>query len=120
MPNNVIAIVDDLFFAAKIRGTAEQAGVSIRLPHSAESVIDAALADTPNLIICDLNAQKIDPFQLARRLKADDRLRAITLLGFFSHVQTQLQVAAESAGFDQVLPRSAFAKNLISILQGAV
>jgi chemosensory pili system protein ChpA (sensor histidine kinase/response regulator) len=118
MERKVIAVVDDLFFASKIRGTAEQAGVSITIPRTAEQAIQAALDDAPNLVICDLHAQKIDPFELARHMKADDRLRAIPLLGFFSHVQTQLQADAKQAGFDQVIPRSAFAKNLISILQG--
>jgi CheY-like chemotaxis protein len=56
---------------------------------------------------------------LARRLKADQQLRSIPLLGFFSHVQTELQCQAEAAGFDRVIPRSAFSKYLGEILSGA-
>jgi len=119
MERKVIAVVDDLFFASKIRGTAEQAGVSVTIPRTMEQAIQAGIDDAPDLVICDLHAQKIDPIGLARRLKADDRLRTIPLLGFFSHVHTQLQVDAKQAGFDQVIPRSAFTKNLISILQGS-
>jgi len=33
-------------------------------------------------------------------------------------VQVELQKAAQAAGFDRVLPRSAFTKNLAQILQG--
>ena len=47
----------------------------------------------------------------------DDNLNAIPLLGFFSHVQIELQQAALTAGFDQVVPRSAFTKNLADILR---
>jgi CheY-like chemotaxis protein len=119
MSTKVIAIVDDLFFAARIRGTAEQVKVPIAFARTVEDLINTALADAPKLIICDLHTQKIDPLEVARRMKADDRLRAIPLLGFFSHVQTELQENAKQAGFDQVIPRSAFAKNLVSILQGA-
>jgi len=53
---------------------------------------------------------------LARELKADDELRQIKLLGFFSHVQTELQRNALAAGFDKVIPRSVFARDLPEIL----
>ena len=63
---------------------------------------------------------RIDPIDLAKRLKADERLRAIPLLGFFSHVQTEFQRQAEEAGFDRVMPRSVFTKSLALILQGSI
>ena len=118
MPRNVIAIVDDLFFASKIRGTAEQLGVSVSFLRNSESLNQAVLRDRPSLIICDLHSQRIDPIELARQLKADEQLRSIPLLGFFSHVQTELQRKALEAGFDSVIPRSAFTRDLNDILSG--
>lgn len=118
MARNVIAVVDDLFFASKIRGTAEQLSVPVRFMRSVEAVIDAARGDVPAVIICDLHSQRIDPTELAKQLKADEQLRLIPLLGFFSHVQTELQRQAEQAGFDQVMPRSAFTARLAQILAG--
>ncbi len=118
MQRNIIAVVDDLFFASKIRGTAQELGVSASFAHSVSALLDSARSDQPSLIICDLHSQKVDPMLLARELKADENLRSITLLGFFSHVQTELQRQAEAAGFDKVLPRSAFSKNLGEILSG--
>ncbi len=118
MTRTVIAVVDDLFFASKIRGTAEQFGVSVSFPRRIEALMEAALCDQPQLIICDLHATRIDPIELAKLLKADERLHSIPLLGFFSHVQTELQRRAEDAGFDRVMPRSAFTRNLAGILSG--
>src|SRR5216684_1722487 len=118
MPGNIIAVVDDLFFASKIRGTAEELGVNASFVRGVEAVIEAARLVQPLLIICDLHSSKIDPMELARRLKADKELRSIPLLGFFSHVQTELQLEAEEAGFDLVMPRSAFTRNLADILSG--
>src|SRR5712692_1301153 len=118
MERIVIAVVDDLFFASKIRGTAEQLGVTVSFPRGTRAVLEAALHDPAGLIICDLHSQRIDPIELARQLKADDRLRSIPLLGFFSHVQTELQSRAQEAGFDLVMPRSAFTRNLADILSG--
>jgi two-component system cell cycle response regulator DivK len=118
MTRTVIAVVDDLFFASKIRGTGEQMGVTVRFARTLDALIEGARRDPPGLIICDLHSQKIDTNELAKQLKADDELRAIPLLGFFSHVQTELQQQALQAGFDQVVPRSAFNTNLAKILKG--
>lgn len=118
MAASIIAVVDDLFFASKIRGTAEALGVPLQFARSIQAIIDAARLEPPSKVICDLHTHKVDPLELARQLKSDDRLRSIPLLGFFSHVQIELQRQAEAAGFDQVLPRSAFTKNLGRILSG--
>jgi CheY-like chemotaxis protein len=118
MTRNIIAVVDDLFFASKIRGTAEALGVTVRFARSVEATIETARMDRPALVICDLHSQKVDPLEVAKQLKAEEKLRSIPLLGFFSHVQTELQRRAEAAGFDRVLPRSAFTKNLGGILSG--
>ena len=114
----IIAVVDDLFFASKIRGTAEQAGVSVQFVKSIAEASEKARDKSPHLIIADLNARCCDPIDLARALKGDASLNSIPLLGFFSHVQTELQQAAIAAGFDRVMPRSAFTKDLAQILGG--
>jgi len=118
MSRNVIAIVDDLFFASKIRGTAEALGVTVSFPRHADGVREVIQRNSPALIICDLHSEKFDLWGLARILKADDATSDIPLIGFFSHVQTDLQKAAEDAGFNQVMPRSLFTRNLAAILGG--
>lgn len=116
MSQTVISVVDDMFFASKIRAVAEAASVEISFPRSQEAVVSKAREIKPGLIVVDLHNQRIDPVALARELKSDEELRDIRLLGFFSHVQTELQRNAISAGFDQVVPRSVFARDLPAIL----
>jgi len=117
MTRTIIAVVDDLFFASKIRGTGEQIGTQIHFVKSIDAAISKARDEAPTLLIVDLNAGCCDAVELARAFKGDDNLNAIPLLGFFSHVQIELQQAALSAGFDRVIPRSAFTKNLADILR---
>lgn len=114
----IIAIVDDLFFASKIRGTAEQVGARVQFVKSIPAAIEKARAEAPDLVIADLSASCCDAVALARALKSDDSFADVPLLGFFSHVQTDLQRAAIAAGYDRVLPRSAFTNNLAEILVG--
>ena len=105
-----------MFFASKIRAVAEAANVEISFPRSLEAAISKARETKPGLILVDLHNQRIDPVALARELKADEELRSIRLLGFFSHVQTDLKTSALNAGFDEVIPRSTFARDLAEIL----
>lgn len=112
MGQAIIAVVDDMFFAAKIRAVAEAVGVEISFPRNLETLVQKVRETRPRLIIVDLHNQKIDVNALASEVKADD----VRLLGFFSHVQTELQRNALAAGFDQVIPRSVFARDLPNIL----
>ena len=116
MSQTVISVVDDMFFASKIRAVAEAAGVEISFPRGLEAVVSKARETKPGLILVDLHNQRIDPVALARELKSDKDLRSIRLLGFFSHVQTDLKNNALSAGFDEVIPRSVFARDLAALL----
>jgi CheY-like chemotaxis protein len=118
MPRSVIAVVDDMFFAAKIRATAEASGVNIKFPRHIDALAAAATEVLPDLIVVDLHNGKLDPMNLARELKSNETLKAVSLLGFFSHVQTELQRQALEAGYDRVIPRSVFAKDLSRILLG--
>ena len=116
MSRVIIAVVDDMFFASKIRAVAEAVDSEISFPRSTEALIQKAREVKPGIILVDLHNQKIEPAALAQALKADDELRGIPLLGFFSHVQTELQRNAIAAGFDRVIPRSVFARDLANIL----
>src|SRR5467141_3224109 len=100
MTRNILAAVDDMFFAAKIRATAEALGVNIKFHRRLDSLVAAAAEQAPDLILADLHNEKLNAIELARALKTNESTKGVPLLGFFSHVQTDLQRAAVAAGFD--------------------
>ena len=118
MSGVIIAVVDDMIFTSKIRAVADAEGIEISFPRSREALLTKAREVKPQLILVDLHNQKVDAVALARDLKSDERLREVPLIGFFSHVETELRRNALDAGFDQVLPRSAFSRDLPDILTG--
>ena len=118
MTRRIIAVVDDMLFAAKIRGTAEGAGVAIHFARNISKVCQLAIAEPVSLIIVDLHTQCCDPFALAEHLVSDEHFKTIPLLGFFSHVQVALGKRAEEVGYGRVLTRSVFSNNLPLILTG--
>ncbi len=108
-----------MFFASKIRATAEAVGVEVKFVRSIEKLIETAREVKPGLVVVDLHNTKLDPVAVGTELKSNEDLREIRLLGFFSHVQADLQRNAMAAGYDQVIPRSVFARDLGQILATA-
>jgi CheY-like chemotaxis protein len=118
MNRRIIAAVSDMLFASKIRGTAEHLNVSVDFARTEEGLFDYAKTEVPSLIILDLHDTSFDPFALAARLKADEQLRDVPVVAFFSHVEAELRRKAVEAGVEHVLPRSVFTKKLANILTG--
>jgi len=108
-----------MLFASKIRASAEAVGVEVKFVRSMEKLIETAREVKPGLVVVDLHNTKLDPVAVATELKSNEDLRQVRLLGFFSHVQTDLQRNATAAGYDQVIPRSMFARDLGQILATA-
>ena len=118
MIRTVIAVVDDMFFVAKIRETGKAAGVVVKFPRTMDALTAIIADDHPSLLIVDLHNHRMDPFVLAEQLKNDETLKEVRMIGFFSHVQADLQKRAVAVGYDEVLPRSLFARDLAKLLAG--
>ena len=112
---NIVAVLSDLMFTVKIQDAARRAGLESVFVSNEQDTLRLA-AGQPALIILDLNMNAVEPLRLIERLKGDAATRAIPVLGFVSHVQTDLRSAAERQGCDIVLARSAFSQNLPAIL----
>jgi PleD family two-component response regulator len=121
MPSNrILAVLEDLFFTVKINESAKRAGLPIEFLKSEQDVLTRCLdpnAARPALIIIDVNFSGIDPLNLIAKLKAADETKGINLIGYLSHVQGELKQAAQEAGCDMVMARSAFSQNLPQILK---
>lgn len=112
----VLAIVDDLMFASKIRSAAARIGVPVTFARSPAGAIAAARDTAPLLVILDLNNSRMDPLGTVAALKADTATSGIRTVGYVSHVQGDLIEAARQAGVDEVMARSAFTQHLADIL----
>jgi DNA-binding NarL/FixJ family response regulator len=114
----IVAAVDDLFFAARIRETARQAGVTVEIVEVAQ--FEAAWAGRQDKngvasVIVDLSSP--GAVDLIRRLKHDPQNEPVRIVSFVSHVASDLISAARNAGCDQVMARSAFTRELPDLLR---
>jgi CheY-like chemotaxis protein len=65
-----------------------------------EEGVEAALRLVPDLILCDLALPKLDGFGVARRLRADDRLRAVPLIAVTASAMVGDRDKVIANGFD--------------------
>ena len=106
-----VALVRDLIFSTKISSTAKSLGVTVSVVRD-----PAKLADAPpaSRLIVDLNLEGALPAAVAWKTKTSGRV-----IGFASHVDTEVIRAARAAGFDDVVPRSEFTRLLPELLRPA-
>jgi PleD family two-component response regulator len=108
----VLGAVEDLLFKSKISETSSQLGIEAAFPRSPKKLRDALRETPPDLLILDLNSARFEPLALLRSIRADDEASDVSTVGFLSHVQKDLAIAAREAGCDRVVARSAFTKDL--------
>lgn len=116
--NLTVALTADLLFASRVKSTATAVGARVQLVRTADEMVRAAAQESPALIVIDLDIRTLDPIELIKRLRADDRPITAPILAYVSHVREDLIEAAREAGADQVMARGAFARNLAAILSG--
>ena len=118
MTRRVLAAVEDLLFKSKISETASTLGIEASFPRNPKRLLEALRESPPDLLVLDLNSARFEPLALLQTIRSDDATREVPTVGFLSHVQKDLAVAAREAGCDRMAARSAFTRDLPQILAG--
>lgn len=119
-PIRIFCFIEDLFFLAKIQETARKVGVRVSFVKADKDIVsrlsNVPEGERPSLIVFDLNNANAKPLTLIPRFKAKLK-RGTSVIGFLSHLQSDLKAKAIEAGCDMVVPRSAFSQNLPNLLR---
>ncbi len=118
MARRVMAAVEDLLFKSKILETARELDVEAKFPRSPEKLLATLEESPPDLLILDLNSSRFGPLELLKEVKSGAPSSEVPVVGFLSHVQKDLAVAAKEAGCDRIMARSAFTRDLPRIIAG--
>jgi hypothetical protein len=110
--DDVVAVVTDLFFQARISAASRFAGRSVRFITTETGLSALAQYD---IALVDLDAA-IDIPSAIRRLKD---VPGGTIVAFGPHLDTMARKAAKSAGADRVLAKSKFVADLPQIMKSA-
>ena len=110
----IIVISNDLIFKTKIDSILKSQYLSAVKYSDFNSIDFESLTESWLLILIDLEIVNINFSFIAEKKKLYNQ--KMYLLGYCSHVLTDLMQKAIDAGFDKVIPRSKFVKTLPDIL----
>jgi DNA-binding NarL/FixJ family response regulator len=113
-----VAVLDDMFFASKIKEAAKAAGVDVEFIKSEFALHGFNPSEPPSLVIVDLANKNIAPLDIIRLIRSRDKFGKVRVIGYLPHVAKELAARVLDAGYDQVLPRSKLSRELANILSG--
>ncbi|KAA0252639.1 hypothetical protein FBQ97_17280 [Acidobacteria bacterium ACD] len=111
----VVALVDDLFWRAKIEHAVRSAQAGVVFVSDPAELAGAAPAESVGVLLADL-ALKKDPFPALAAWRKGASTREIPVYAYFEHVRKDLKEKADALGLAGVLPRSSFAERLADIV----
>jgi hypothetical protein len=119
-PTRIFCFIEDLFFLAKIQETARKLGVKVEFVKGEKDVVSRILGspegERPALLVFDLNNLNAKPMTLIPKFRTKFK-KAVSIIGFLSHLQGDLKMKGIEAGCDVVMPRSAFSQSLPNLLR---
>jgi hypothetical protein len=107
----VVAYIPDLLFGSGVVERLRAAGhepVLVGDPDALAGALPGA-----RVLIVDLTSDPEDRIRVAR----EGLPAGVRTLAFYSHVEADVRVQAETAGFDQVVPRSRMAREGVALVE---
>jgi hypothetical protein len=105
---HVVAYIPDLMFGSRVRASLLADGHTVELIGSPGALSEALLGAA--VLVVDLTDETTLRAGLLESLTKEGSLDEVRTLAFYSHVDIAARHAAESAGFDLVVPRSRMAR----------
>ncbi len=96
----VLVIEDDVEQAEAIKGALELTGAVIDVALTGAGGLEKARESRPDIIFCDIRLPDIDGFEVARRIRADPKLRSTRLLALSAYPFADYATQAERVGFE--------------------
>ena len=114
----VVAVIDDLFFQAKVGTALQQLGIAAQVVPGAAPVHERLRSGSaPALVIVDLTLRSADATSLIRDLRAAPHGGAVPILAYGSHVAVEVRQRALEAGASQVVAKSEFSRRLPQLVR---
>ena len=105
MSNRILVIEDNPANMELVRYVLEAFGYAVCAAVDGESGLALALADPPDLVICDLQLPGIDGIEVAKRLKAQSGFAHIPLVALTAYAMVGDRERVLAAGFTSYLTK---------------
>ena len=103
----VLLIEDNLDAAETLKEALELENHVVEVAHTGEEGLDMAHTFHPDVVLCDIGLPGHDGYWVARSLRADPSLRAVTLVALSGYASSEDVARGRLAGFDKHLAKPA-------------
>lgn len=115
LPVTVLFLTSDLMFSSRVTGAAKQFGVSIAVVGTRAKLEQQLASEPVAMVLVDLEHREAVPTELSAIFaRSSPRPKTIA---YGPHVKENLLAAAQAAGFDFVMSRGQFDKQIGSLFQ---
>ncbi|MCW8195495.1 PAS domain S-box protein [Proteobacteria bacterium 005FR1] len=112
-----VLLVDDNRDAADtLAMLLEAMGHHSEVAYSGEEGLQKAWQNPPDIIFLDIGLPGMDGYEVARRLRQDERSRDVTIVALTGYGQAQDRRCSQEAGFDEHLVKPVSTEELIGLL----
>jgi two-component system cell cycle response regulator DivK len=120
-PGHLILVVDDFVDAREMYGEyLKFCGFRVAEAQNGVEAIGKARRLKPDLILMDLSMPIVDGWEATRRLKADDRTKAIPVVALTGHAMPGHSESAKSAGCDVIITKPCLPGDLIKHIRTVI
>jgi len=114
-----ILIIDDIPDISKVLSSMlNHLGHETMTAGSGPEGIEKALADKPDVILCDIGLPGMNGYDVARNIRQDQTLKDIPLIALSGYAQKENRQRSREAGFDQHLAKPVSLAKLQEVLAG--
>ena len=112
----VLVIEDNVLAAETLREALQLANCDVEIVHTGSDAIAWAPTFVPDVVLCDIGLPDMDGYEVARRLRADERLRSAVLVALTGHARPEDEQRARDAGFDRHVAKPLSLKKLEQLM----
>jgi len=105
LSGRVLVVEDDWVNQRVIEGLLVRLGLSLRIVDNGHAAIDAALAESWDLVLMDLRMPGVDGVQSTQRIRARLAGRRLPIIALTANVRAADRAACEAAGMDDFLAK---------------
>lgn len=112
-PAPLVLVVDDVAHGREIFAEyLEFRGFRVATAADGLEALDKAFELLPDVILMDLSLPELDGWEATKRLKSDDRTKAIPVIALTAHALVSAHDKAKAAGCDSVVTKPCVPKDL--------
>lgn len=105
MGNRVLVVEDSAVIRRLIEVCLRPANLEIMMREDGPTGLEAALSDTPDLLVLDIGLPEMDGWEVLDRLRSDERTQRLPVLVLTAHAEEESRRRADEGGADSFVTK---------------